>query len=55
MSKAPPVVKRKIQEKIAHVLQLQENHDKPAQELAGNQGSFAKYQQENQQDRGKLA
>lgn len=49
MSKAPPVVKRKIQEKIAHVLQLQENHDKAAQELAGNQGSFAKYQQESQQ------
>jgi hypothetical protein len=49
MSKAPPVVKRTIQEKIAHVLELQENHDKPAQELAGNQESFAKYQQENQQ------
>jgi hypothetical protein len=49
MSKAPPVVKRKVQEKIANVLLLQERHDNAARELAGNQGSFEKYKQQSQQ------
>jgi hypothetical protein len=45
MTKAPGPVKRKIEQKIANLLLLQEQHDRAAQEFSGNPKSFWTWQE----------
>lgn len=54
MVKAPAPVKRKIEQKIANVLLLQEKHDLKARELSENKLSYADWQKKTQEEGAKI-
>jgi hypothetical protein len=54
MTKASAPIKRKIEQKIANVLLLQEKHDLKARELSENKLSYADWQKKSQEEGAKI-